>query len=235
MTIRWDPDRFMLTFEVESDEPDGAPRFHWIGWSISDEWCALFRLATRDGEFEVVEVRVLPGRAERYRERTEATRGDPGLPIEPIPPGGLPSNLMRKVYPDKARREAVEVWRRTLRKQLGDDATAAHMARLGISWELTMTENLNKHPGRRGRPDRFYANVAAIQAGFIKKESRRHNVDTAALLTEQLGEDVTPEKVRDWMHTARIKGIARRQRSGGLTPRGERLLAEEVGDDGMGN
>jgi hypothetical protein len=144
----------------------------------------------------------------------------------------MPSSLMRKVSPEVARREAIHIWRDVLPGQLGDAATAEAMAQMGISPELVDTEDLTKHPGRRGRSDRFYARVAAIQADFTRNRSRRPNVDTATLLSQRLGEGVTPEKVRDWMHAARVKGIARRERSGGLTPKGKRLLEEEIEDDG---
>jgi hypothetical protein len=85
-------------------------------------------------------------------------------------------------------------------------------------------------PGRRGRPDHFYAEVADVYVALARPGEPRPTVATARALSERLGQTFTPTQVRDLLNEARNRKLLTRPpkgKSGGrLTKQGERALEE---------
>ncbi len=211
---------------------------------LGDDWVAAYRIAPQDGRPVITEVRVFP--RPRWFEPTPVPdpeemprysgEQDPGAPI---PPGGLPSSLLRKVrlgpiYQFLATEVSTDAWaaraadfaRRGFETPAEGEARtkrwAAHLLDLGF-------EDFIYRPGRHGREDVWFARLAAAYVRLIEKGSRAPVRDLTAWLRESTGEKLSEESVRQLIHEARKgRGMltdAPSGRAGGaLTPKAREQL-----------
>jgi hypothetical protein len=105
----------------------------------------------------------------------------------------------------------------------------SHSQAYGINLDVDLTEFArNRRPGRSGRPDVFYARLAAEYVELLSTSStptkdlaRRHNY--------------SPTSMRDYLNQARVRGLltpSQRGRAGGeLTEKAMRLLRAEPGSE----
>ena len=200
----------------------GDPDGHAAGWlwaSADDfpEWEVLFRISSRDGYAIVSELRVIPaGKGLRYGYE----------PTVPLPSGGVPGRLLRRISFQAALDEwregfTVEDWRRD------DDPhrlTVETLARQGVGrGDFQPLPS----PGRRGHPDLYYARIAQLYVSAIAAGSRSPIRD----VSQQLPEWQPEAYVRDAIYKARNeRGLltpAPKGRAGGqLTSKAVQLLSE---------
>jgi hypothetical protein len=192
---------------------------------VPGKWIAAFRLVEEDGRMVIGEIRVFPyeqheirpdGRRRPRRPRGRWSAEQLGTRA-PAPPGGLTARVLQKVRVTKALEQAgekVEGWRRTLGRAQFDYAFDRHQ----------FTEAARRRPGRRGRSDRFYAELAVEYARAMAAGSRTPVKDLARELA-------LPESaVRDLVHQARVRGLLTRsgrgQPGGQPTERARALLKD---------
>jgi hypothetical protein len=221
-----------------------GPGVVWVEEALEDRWVAAYRIAPQDGRPVITEVRVFP--RPRWFEPTpvpdpEEVYRYPGQPdpAASIPPGGLPSSLLRKVrlgpvYGFLANRVSAQAWavRAADFARLGFEAPAEGEARTKMWADHLLDlgfEDFVYRPGRRGREDLWFAQLAAAYVRFLEKGSRAPVRDLTAWLREDTGEKLSEESVRQLVHEARKgRGMltdAPSGRAGGaLTPKARELL-----------
>lgn len=184
----------------------------WLEARLGDEWIAAYRLVPQRGVPVIAEFRLFPA-AERDA-RSPQAEVDPLAPaFDPFaPPGGISARLLR----------AVPIWaHRALMPQL-----IKTWRDLGVKeaevWAGVPVAPLRRS-GRRGRDDRFYADVAAVYVTAFEAGSRRPTVEVARRF------EVPTTNARDLVHEARTRGLltggGRRGQPGGqLTPKARTLL-----------
>lgn len=165
---------------------------------IDKRWTSALRLALQDGHLVVAEVRVFPNEPSRraaglwsYEELGAAAK---------VPRGGLTTGLLRKVKLGSYVRYA----RRTLEALTKRLAEYLEHAPAGTGAEFYRALASPAAPParrRRGRPDRFYARLAAGYLRAWEHGSRR----PVAELADQHG--VPQPQMRDMLHEARERGL----------------------------
>jgi hypothetical protein len=187
----------------------------WLEVDVGSAWTAAARLAVQNGRVVISELRVFP------RDRPGSV---PGLwsgeilgPMATVPAGGLTSTLLRKVpIPGYASFAAARIahWRQAG----GLPAESADLALPGVA-PFGRKESTRR---RAGKPDRFYAEVAAEYVRLLTKRSRRPVAD----LAKRRG--LKPAQARDAIRTARERQLLSwghwGKPDGYLTQRAEQLL-----------
>lgn len=186
----------------------------WLEVEVDKDWTAAARLAVQEGRVIVSELRVFPRDRELGAGVAGLWRGEVLGTHATVPVGGLKSELLRRVripkYAARAR-DVVESWRRA-------GGMAEESARVSLPGLAAST------PGRRrtGRPDRFYAELAAEYVRTIEKGSRRPVEDI------RTRRRLATAQVRDLIHEARERGFLSKGEQGAaggyLLPKAEQLL-----------
>jgi len=178
-------------------------------------WIAVVTIgAEPDGALVVagVEIRLRPAEMESDVDPARQTIVPPGLPV-----GGLPLRVLRSLtFGD------VLDFARECLARAGDYVLSRH----GLS---RTTLDAVRRPGKTGRPDRYYAEIADAYVRALDRGSRRPVVDAADELSEARNAPYSSAYVRAALHVARTRGLlspSRRGVSGGaLTLTATRLLA----------
>jgi hypothetical protein len=184
----------------------------WVESEVGEHWIAAARLAVQDGRVIISEIRVFP----RDRPLGAGVRGlwsgEVLGPRAVVPPGGLTSSLLRAVRLPNYRAHAIDVvtgWQAALGVPLSESGLPGARTQLAA-----------RRP-RAGRPDRFYAELAAEYVRALAT-SRRPVADIARR------RKLTPEKIRDMVHEARERKLLSPGRQGApdgyLLPAAEQLL-----------
>lgn len=146
------PPRGPARLRAFSYAAEGEPvRETWVEVAVGDEWTVAYRLVPQEGRPVVAEVRVYP------RERgSDAGRWSHDAAAVPL--GGLPSSVARSSIVTQDVLNAYPRIVRQMQKQHGAEAIErAFLTRHGFSRKA---KEPPKHPGRAGRPDLFYAQLA---------------------------------------------------------------------------
>lgn len=216
-----------------------------------DQWRTAFRLVPYAGQPVVAEVRLFPAdhfgtrragqwRAEYLGVRSRDLDGredpDTGL-IEsylgnrfPAIRHGISGRLLRQIPLGIVQSRASEFMSELFDLEPFEGFSRATHAQDLIDWGFAEEKSSSRERPRRlgaGRPDLFYAQLAAEYVTCVESGSRRPAADLAAK-----HEDLSPAQVADAIHTARHKrGLLTRTtkqgRPGGhLTQKAEALLSE---------
>jgi hypothetical protein len=189
------------------------------------DWLVYYRVVEQEEELVIAEVRVVPAPSSEkemrwlgFGFRRPAQR--PRVYAEPaIPVGGL---TVRRLRAALHKDEAIAMARSegAVDKVVRDRSPSSRFPRL-------FTDDALKTPrrvGRRGHPDRFYAELAARYVAAMETGSKA----PVAAVAKKLGHGYTPEYVRDALHRARTRGLLTRPpqgRAGGrLTDKGREAL-----------
>jgi len=202
----------------------------WLEVPITEDWTSAARLAVQNGQLVVAELRIFPN---------EPGRQLPGLwsaellgARARVPPGGLTSRMLRRVrlteHPKHTRAvlaSGVNV------RRAGADVHVSAATLLANPVLGRALPGLNEPGGRprperrSGRPDRFYARLAADYARLIERGGRRPVVELARR------HEVKPPRMRDMIREARERGLltffTQGRPGGALTPRARVLLGEQ--------
>jgi hypothetical protein len=184
----------------------------WLEVDVGSAWTAAARLAVQNGRVVISELRVFP------RDRPGRV---PGLwsgeilgRMATVPAGGITSTLLRKIpIPSYASLAASRIaqWRQAG----GLPAESADLALPGVA-------PFGRKRRRAGKPDRFYAEVAAEYVRLRTKRSRRPVADLAQR------RNLKPAQARDAIRTARERQLLSwghpGKPDGYLTQRAEQLL-----------
>jgi hypothetical protein len=202
--------RKKLTIQLSDHPASRAAHPTEVNFStpIDDYWSAEFHVAAQDGQVVITDLRIGP-----------SVSGDVFNPPPAMPPGGLTARTLRSVRFS----EVLEHARSTL-AEIADSTGLAGDS--GLSRE---TLDAPRRPGRRGRPDLFYAEYAAEYVAAVRRGSRRPVPDIAATHNE------TPAYVRDVLHAARTRGLlthppAKGRPGGVLTEKALAVLAVHRGN-----
>ncbi len=204
---------------MRSAWPDGYVR---VRIPLDDNWLAVYELGERDGEPVIGEVRVLPLPKSRKAERElKAALSERPITYQAEKPSRpLTARTLRRLSPGLA----LELARETLLELPGKYLVGFH----GIRPEALTAP---RRPGRRGRSDRFWAEIAVLYVEALSRGSRRPIADVAGRLSAQ-GEPYSQSRVRDVVREARVRGLLTpaegRGRAGGqLTERAKSILEDE--------
>jgi hypothetical protein len=136
-------------------------------------------------------------------------------PTARVPAGGLTARMLRELKPGAAVAEAYA--------EMGLDADRPPR-------RFAKARKQPTRPGRRGRDDSFYANIAWEYVRALTARSRHPVADTAEVLRKN-DLHYSDAYVRDAIAEARRRGLltpARRGRAGGrLTEKGRKLCFEQ--------
>jgi len=190
----------------------------WLEVSIDDTWLAAVRLVIQDGHVVVAEVRVFP------RERAPGA-GVAGLWSAEVlgnrasaPRGGITSRLLRKIpigeYPAHVR-SVIGPWHQI-------EGMPRESVTVGFPGVVVAER---PRPERNtGRPDWFFAQLAADYVDAVASGSRRPVADLARRRR------FPPARIRDMLHEARERGLLSRgergRRGGYLLPRAMEILRQ---------
>lgn len=194
-------------------------------------WVVMALFTVHDGQAVMVELRVLPGEADRFTNEESYLYDEDGTPypnprVADIPEIGewsrsraaladLPAGLTARLVQRIRFGELNELMRRELESHRSRERPRA--SRFGFD-----LEQATRRPGRKGRPDLDFARIAARYADKVRKGSSRPNVE----LAEELG--LTPQQVRDRIHEARVRDLLTDVRQGAvggdLTTEAKQLL-----------
>src|SRR5215472_1480727 len=179
--------------------PDGP--YAWITERVIDRhggrWRAAFRVAVREGQVVVAEVRAFPDPADAEAGRS----GEWGHELAAVPVQGLDARTVKQI-----RLGRVPAW---VLATLSSDAQHPdpHWRKIsGVmnQFMLPGAETVTARPRPRratGRDDRFYAALAAEYTTVIAS-GERHPVKA---LAARRGE--SSAHIRDWLHEARVRGL----------------------------
>jgi hypothetical protein len=188
----------------------------WLEAPIGGDWIAAYRIAAADGPPVIAELRVFP--AETGRPGWGRWSGEVLGTRSNAPEGGITVRLLRRLRPGQPLRFVSDLLQR-LRAQAPEAARA-------LGWTLPPAPTPSSLPrprrGRPGRPDLFYARVAAEYVHAVQAGSPHPVADLARRRR------LPPARVRDMIHTARRRGLLsshrRGVRGGELTDRAHALL-----------
>jgi hypothetical protein len=175
---------------------------------LDDSWVAEVAIGAQDGALVVegVEIRLAPVEIDA----AQFEGGSIALPT--MPSGGLPLRTARSLTLSAALDFARECLAQT-----GDYTLARH----GIS---RTTLDAPRFPGKRGRSDRYYAEIASAYVRAVESGSRHPAADVAG----QMGD--TSQYIRTVLMTARKRGLLTPARpgtsSGTLTAKGRTALGQ---------
>lgn len=185
----------------------------WVLRALDDKrrWLVAYRVAPENGQAVIAEIRIVPmprtrGEEDWFRKSLE----DPDVeaiwgpvshnvdaeyvPRPPeIPEGGLPMRALRHIRTSDAFADA---------RQYQRMLPGSPLLR-GLTEEVLKAP---RRPGRSGRNDRFYAELAAAYVETIDAGSRTPVKDLTAKLREQELHYTEPS-VRDLIHDARRRGL----------------------------
>ena len=189
----------------------------WATQHLDERWTLEARLEREGDSLTIAEIRVVPRR--RGHVPGAPTHERPG---ERVPRGGVPANVLREIrtseiYAELRRRiDGLVDWR---------DPDQADFVR---SVWLADARAEPRHPGRRGRDDRYYAGIAAAYVSLVEDDHSPHPVKD---LAEMIGKEVTPNAAAQLVHEARSRGLLTASppgRAGGhLTARARAILGTE--------
>ena len=191
----------------------------WVEIPLGNEWTAACRLLPQGGVPIVAELRVYP-RDPSGRHSPGRWSGEFAGVKARVPPGGLSTRLLRGLRLS-ASSTAWKGFRQAMQKLPENHEWVKRWHGFSVD-----SEERPKREYRRGRPDIFYARIAARYCRILHA-GRRNAVQIIASSIKQ------PEsKVRDMVLQARKRGLLTRPpkqgRMGGqLTPKAERLLRPE--------
>ena len=184
----------------------------WVESEVGEHWIAAARLAVQNGRVVISELRIFPRDRSLGGGVRGLWRGEILGPRAEVPEGGLTSTLLRSVRLPKYQAHAVAVvaaWRR------------AGVERLEQSGLPGTDLDVESRPRKMGRPDRFYAELAADYVRSLAKSRR----PIAEIVKRR---KLSPERVRDMVHEARERKLLSPGRqgapSGYLLPLAERLI-----------
>ena len=191
----------------------------WIEASIDQRWRAAARLVVQQGDVVVGEIRVFPRETRGGRAPGRWSADVLGARAR-VPRGGLTAQTLRAVrlggHVTQARDVLAWIVKRHGRKLF---APGHSLGELGL---LPPDQARPRRARNAGRPDRFYARLAATYAGLVSRGVRHPIKDMAKRRR------VEPPTVRDWIREARVRGLlttgTRGRASGQLTPFAQRVL-----------
>ena len=205
--------------------PDQVVVSHvWLDVPLDADWLATSRLVVQEGQLVVGELRVIP------RERENLVPGRWSAEVvgvrAQVPPGGLSARTVRRVHLSDYRAHTHEVLAWVMQQHGGRDGGAGRLLRrFGI---FPPDEDRPRPVRRAGKPDRFYARLAAAYTELVSS-GRRHPIKTLASRRHE-----GSATIRNWIREARVRGLLTRGvrgRAGGeLTPRARRILEEGRGE-----
>jgi hypothetical protein len=161
---------------------------------LDDAWVAVITLREQDGSPVIERVEVRP-------DRWSGAYEDPdnhSIVFPALPKGGLPLRLLRSLTFG----DALAAARKSL-ASVSDDALDLH----GFS---RASLNEPRRPGRRGHPDRYYAEIAAAYVRIVERGSSRPAEDVA----EERGDGYSAAYIRSVLHIARERGLLTKMRRG---------------------
>ena len=201
----------------------------WAELPLDDHWRARYRLMIQDGRPVIGELRIVP--------REDGAQGpywsaDVLGPAAPVPAGGVTSTLVRKV--------PVRVLGSTF-AELGQHVRRVRRLKLqgpaAVVFSDPVWDQLAEEPerqdstpksrsGRKGKPDRFYAELARDYASLVAANDP-HPVLT--LVAKRRGSSVS--LIRSAIKRARDRDLLTKahpgQGLGDLTPKGRRVLRQK--------
>ena len=202
--------------------PHPSQQCWWTGHPLGNdepngEWLVACRIEPQDDRLVIAEIRILPWPT---TEQERSWVGDlllhcpspgnvadhhgeiiPGRPSR-VPPstpaGGLTARAARTLTTEPA----FEMARQTM-GILMDYRDAGHITGRHLPASFTRaTIEAPRQPGRRGRPDRFYAEIAAAYVAAVDAGSRTPIPDVTRRLADE-GLHFSKDAVRDLVHDAR--------------------------------
>lgn len=203
----------------------GKPvRETWLEDSLGDGWRIAYRLVPQAGLPVIGEIRVYPDEPERRGDAGEWSAHELGDTAS-VPAGGLPIRALRRISLEDAQRNFHEIFR-SVHEQYPDDPLWVLE-----TWSVDpaiLSRQLSRHPGRGGRSDAFYAQLAFLYTSTVQTGQPRPLEHLAKELARPSGH------VRQLLATARERGLLTRStrgRAGGeLTEKARRTLqAHQLG------
>lgn len=191
-------------FDLVTDfDPNASQLPAWVRHQLG-EWVVNYLMVAEDGVPAIRSLVIQPGDID-----------DPDLPLS-LAPGGISARLLRRLRPAEAQRFArSELAERARPEDPLADAVALH----GYG-ELAL--QADRRPGRRGRPDRFYAEIAAEYAKALDARSPHPVKDVAERM------NYSRARIRDLLVEARRRGLLteteRGRAAGQLTDKGREAL-----------
>jgi hypothetical protein len=191
----------------------------WLVVPIDREWMAASRLAVQDGQLVVAEVRVFP-RENRKKAVPGRWSADVLGTKAPVPRGGVTARVLRRVRVAEHSKRTQEVVD-SLVKDSGPWLFEPDRSLGALG--LMPSDQARPRPARKaGRPDQFYAKLAADYVQRIQGGAR-HPIKAMAGRRR-----VRAQTMRDWIHEARARGLltagAQGRAGGQLTPLADRVL-----------
>jgi hypothetical protein len=188
----------------------------WLYGALGDGWVAAYRLTAEGSQAVVAELRVFPGDLGHL-----PGLGDANVAESP-PMGGLTTRIARDAAAIKPARELGHDHLAAFDRAKNREEVRRHGRYLKTRAPLLDTEP--RRPGRRGRNDEFYADIA-LRYWLLMADG--NSTPTAALARQM---SYSPQRIRDLVHEARSRGLLTKSppgRAGGeLTPKTQELLAE---------
>ena len=195
----------------------------WVEAPIGDKWVAAYRLVSQEGQPVISEFRLFPSEPEKRVRDHDVGRWSgafTGAKAQ-APRGGITARLLRQVRIGEHAKFAGE-FLAYLQKQYGRTLFESGnvLGRRGFTPPVAPARSPR---GRKGRPDLFYAQIAAVYAKALKSGSRHPVEDVATAFR------LRTAHARDMIHQARRRGLltpSTRQgrREGQLTSRARALL-----------
>jgi transposase-like protein len=195
----------------------------WLEVPIDDTWMTASRLAVQDGRVVIAEIRVFPLESRGSAVPPAGIWSAEVLGARaPVPPKGLSARTLRNIRLGEHPRHVADVLDWVTQQQ---QAAPAHVAKFfGLGAVTQKPQAIKSTRPRSGRPDAFYAAVAARYLRAIKRNSKRPGVDVARQMK------VEPSKIRDWLHQARERKLlspsSHGKRGGQLTRAGAALVKQ---------
>lgn len=202
-----------------SELHEEAPHDAWLEVELEGGWIAAYRLMSQGQRPVIGEVRVYPNEsAPRPAGRWSAERlgGE-----APVPFGGIPARVLRQLR---------------VREHLSllDEIVDRHQNRQSFRLNLIDhgLEQVVEEAGRRGRSDRFYAEIASAYVGLLGQRAPIRRLREK--LDKEDGLYFAEATIRDFVNQARDRGLLTRSpkgRPGGeLTPKALEVLRRKKSD-----
>jgi hypothetical protein len=219
--LRLDDDR--LDRRASGGDTYAVVNSMWLETPLGPGWMSAARLLVQRGQVVVGELRIFPNEAIGAPKRpagqwSAELLGDAAA----VPAGGLSVKVVRRMRLGDYRRLTRQILDRL--RDTYRTAQAREAAGLGpVGASSLRARPRRERPG--GRPDRFYARLAAA----YQRETERGNRRPVATLAKRHG--VQPPRMRDMIREARERGLldySRQGRAGGvLTPRAQAVLKRQ--------
>jgi hypothetical protein len=185
----------------------------WLEEHFGNGWLAAYRVVQQGSTYAFAELRIFPA---------EAGKRPPGEwsadPVH-VPDGGITASVLRTVLVGE-HRDGLEHQVDLLGKKMG----ASFKGFLGEKGLKELAEEVRHLPRRQGRPDLFYAKIAAEYVAEVEAGNRR----PIRALAERLGK--SPDYVRQVLSESRRRAFLtptpRGVPGGELTPRARDVLSK---------